>query len=276
MRMYNCSAEAPKGAIGYFFHHFCTQQIYINNVVDMFINCISISNNQQGSCYSGHGSSSSTAGKDCYIINAYTSGNSYFIGDTVLVRNLYVKNCRVENIASIGHCASNLTILNNVHGTLNQPSHGNVFNKSFDNLRAKNIVLKIDSEDGISGILYDTQNDITAQNCFIKDSKFYITKTKLSEINPFQSHFIFRRVNGGNFLRCVFIDKFDGAEQANEKLSMTPAITPSFEQCLFFGVKDNRKSQLGDNQFLEIGDIDNVKYFSNLQYIDNGMLKIFK
>lgn len=276
MRMYNCSAEAPKGAIGYFFHNFCTQQNHINNVVDMFINCTAISYGQEGSCYSGHGSSSSTAGKDSYIINAYAFGVNQFLGDPTLIRNLYVKNCRVENIASIGKCASNLTIINNIHGTLNQPSHGNVFNAPIRNLRAKNVVLKINSEDGVSGILYDTQKDIIAQNCFIKDSKFYITKTKLSETNPPQSHFIFRGVGGGNFLRCVFIDKFNGAEQANEKLSFTPDISPSFEQCLFFGVKDNRTSQLGDNQFLEIGDIDNTKYFSNLQYIDNGMLKMFK
>ena len=276
MRMYNCSAEAPKGAIGYLFHNFSTNQDNINNTVDMFINCTAISNNQQGNSYAGHGSSSSTAGKDSYIINAYAFGVNQFLGDPTLIRNLYVKNCRVENVASIGVCASNLTIINNIHGTLNQPSQGNVFNAPIRNLRAKNVVLKINSEDGISGVLYNASQNITIQNVHIKDSKFYITKTKLSEINPDQSHFIFRGVNGGNFLRCVFIDKFDGAEQANETLSFTPAISPSFEQCLFFGVKDNRTSQLGDNQFLEIGDIDNTKYFSNLLYVDNGVVKIFK
>lgn len=276
MRMYNCSAEAPRGAIGYLYHNFSANQGDINNTVDMFINCTAISDGQQGSCYSGHGSSSSTAGKDSYIINAYASGISLFLGDPTLIRNLYVKNCRVENIASIGRCASNLTIINNIHGTLSHKSKGNVFDNPIKNLRAKNVVLKIDSEDGISGVLYSAGKDITAQNCFIKDSKFYIIKKKLSEINPFQSHYIFRSVDGGNFLRCVFIDKFDGAEQANEKLSFTPAISPSFEQCLFFGVKDNRTSQLGDNQFLEIGDIDNTKYFSNLLYVDNGIVKIFK
>ena len=186
-----------------------------------------------------------------------------------------MKNCRVENIASIGKCTSNLTIINNIHGTLNQPPKSSVFNVPIRNLRAKNVVLKINSEDGVSGVLYNVSQNITIQNVHIKDSKFYIAKTKLSEINPAQSHFIFRGVDGGNFLRCVFIDKFDGVEQANEKLSYTPAIFPSFEQCLFFGVKDNRTSQLGDNQFLEIEDIDNVKYFNNLQYIDNGILKLF-
>ena len=276
MRMYNCSAEAPRGAIGYLYHNFSTSQDNINNTVDMFINCTAISDGQQGACYSGHGSSSSTAGKDIYIINAYASGISLFLGDPTLIRNLYVKNCRVENIASIGMCSSNLTIINNIHGTLSQKSKGTVFDSPIKNLRAKNVVLKIDSEDGISGVLYSADKDITAQNCFIKDSKFYITKNKLSEVNPFQSHYIFRSVDGGKFLRCVFIDKFDGAEQANEKLSFTPAISPSFEQCLFFGVKDNRTSQLGDNQFLEIGDIDNTKYFSNLLYVDNGIVKIFK
>lgn len=276
MRMYNCSAEAPRGAIGYLYHNFSTSQDNINNTVDMFINCTAISYGQQGNCYSGHGSSSSTAGKDSYIINAYAFGVNKFLGDPALIRNLYVKNCRVENIASIGMCASNLTIINNIHGTLSQKSKGTVFDSPIKNLRAKNVVLKIDSEDGISGVLYSADKDITAQNCFIKDSKFYITKKKLSDVNPLQSHYIFRRVDGGNFLRCVFIDKFDGAEQANEKLSYTPAISPSFEQCLFFGVKDNRTSQLGDNQFLEIGDIDNVKYFSNLLYVYNGIVKIFK
>ena len=74
MRMYNCSAEAPRGAIGYLYHNFSTNQGNINNTVDMFINCTAISNNQQGNSYAGHGSSSSTAGKDSYIINAYAFG----------------------------------------------------------------------------------------------------------------------------------------------------------------------------------------------------------
>jgi len=249
MRMYNCSAEAPRGAIGYLYHNFSTSQDNINNTIDMFINCTAISDDQQGACYSGHGSSSSTAGKDSYIINAYASGISLFLGGPTLIRNLYVKNCRVEDIASIGRCASNLTIINNIHGTLSQKSKGNVFDSPIKNLRAKNVVLKVDSEDGISCVLYSAEKNITAQNCFIKDSKFYITKKILSEVNPFQSHYIFRSMDGGNFLRCVFIDKFDGAEQANEKLSFTPAISPSFEQCLYFGIKDNRTSQLGDNQW---------------------------
>lgn len=280
MRMYNCSAEAPRGAIGYQFHIFAAAQKNINNKTDMFIDCKSVSKGMYGSCISGHGSTSMSSGLDVYVINCEANGNSLFIGDTSLMKHLYVKGCRVNEIITIGSCASDATIFSDIKGTITLKNRSSIFTYP-GNLRASNLVLRCKSLNGISGIFYkidDTSfNDINS--CSLRDCKFSIDKIARDSINPAQSYNIFRGYKGANFTNCLFVVTVQGAQDNDESLYYPinkDYGVHNFDHCLFFGTKDNSTSSVETNKFLKIADIPKIEYIFNRLYTDNGVLKLFE
>lgn len=110
----------------------------------MFIDCKSVSKGMYGSCISGHGSASMSSGLDVYVINCEANGNSLFISDTSLMKHLYVKGCRVNEVTAIGSCASDATIFSDIKGTITLRNHDSIFTYP-RNLRASNLVLRCKS-----------------------------------------------------------------------------------------------------------------------------------
>ena len=279
MRMYNCSTEAPRGAIGYQFHIFAASQKNINNKTDMFIDCKSISKGLNGSCISGHGIASMSSGLDVYVINCEAKGVSNFIGDTSLMKHLYVKGCHVDEVGAIGTCASAATIFSDIKGTLILGNQAAIFTYP-RNLRASNLVLRCKSLNGISGIFYNITNtsfnDISS--CSLRDCKFSIDKVARDSVNYMQTLSIFSGYKGANFTNCLFVVTLKSA-QSNDESLYWPINNDygghNFDHCLFFGTKDNSTSPVKTNKFLKIADIPKIEYLFNRLYTDNGVLKLF-
>ena len=277
MRMYNCSAEAPKGAIGYQFHIFAGSQEKINNITDMFIGCNVVSKNQYGSCFSGHGSSSMGKGLNVYVINSHSKGANSFIGDTSLINNLYVKGCRIEDVGTIGWCAAH-TIISDIKGSVVLKNHGSVFQSPY-NLSASNIILHCKSLNGISGIIFDNTKSSFSEisGCNIIDSKILVDKVARDSLNNAQTYNIFAGYKGANFTDCLFVVTYKGGQSYDEKLYYkkdADAGGHNFNKCLFFGTQNNGEDN-GENKFLTIGDLKKSEYLFNKLYTDNGIIKIF-